>query len=85
MQGLAKNMSHKTTAYRIVQLNKGRYLYPWSGPIPVVKVHGKPIEMGLQHGKQMKELIQKTVKDTWDVLPGIIGVTKDEIAREITQ
>jgi hypothetical protein len=81
-------MSRKTNtsrSYRTLQLNKGRYLYPWSGPIPIVKVRGKPNEMGLQHGKQKKELIQKTVSGTWDALPGIIGLTKDEIVREVMQ
>lgn len=72
-------------AYRIVPLERERYLYPWSGPIPVLTVRGRPSEMGFQHGTRMKELIQKTVQTTWQMLPGMLGITKEEIGREIKE
>jgi len=81
-------MSRKTSthqSYRTVQLKKHLFLYPWSGPIPVIKIRGKPAEMGLQHGKQTKDLIQKTVKGSWAAFPGILGISKDEISQEIQQ
>src|SRR5579875_2293490 len=52
-------VSSTSQQYKIIPQRKPPYLYPWSGPIPVQSVRGKPREMGLQIGRHNKEQISE--------------------------
>jgi hypothetical protein len=74
----------KNPPYPILQ-PRSSGLYPWSGPIPVVRVEGSNHEMGLQHGEQTRNQIQKAVRFAWATLPKQIKTTKSEILRDLSQ
>jgi isopenicillin-N N-acyltransferase like protein len=59
------------------------YLYPWSGPIPVVAIEGAPYELGLDHGTKCKDRITKTVEETWGGLIGYLGCKKSDIEEDL--
>lgn len=78
-------VSSTSQQYKIIPQRKPPYLYPWSGPIPVQSVRGKPREMGLQIGRHNNELISKTVRETWGFLEEVLKLTKQEISEDLDQ
>jgi isopenicillin-N N-acyltransferase like protein len=60
-----------------------RTLYPWSGPIPVIQVSGKPYELGRQHARAASERIRKNVSDTWTFLEKFLGCSKSDLNADL--
>jgi isopenicillin-N N-acyltransferase-like protein len=73
----------KKASWKILKTRHESYLYPWSGPIPVVDVRGRPYELGRQHGTKSKKRIAKTVAETWDGLIKFLGCNKFDILEDL--
>jgi isopenicillin-N N-acyltransferase-like protein len=70
-------------SWKVLKPKQEKYLYPWSGPIPVVTVRGTPYELGREHGTKCKERIPKTVAETWDGLVKYLGCKKSDIQEDL--
>jgi len=53
--------------------------------MPVVRVRGTRREMGIQHGRKTKDLIQRAVKQAWNTIPGLLKISKSDISRDLEQ
>ena len=71
--------------YSTISSRKRDNLYPWSAPIPLVRVKGNYREMGIQHGQQTKKLIQRAVKHARTSLPSLLNVSMTEILHDVAQ
>lgn len=69
-------------SYKLINKSQG-WLYPWSGPIPMVRIRGKPFEMGRQHGTNGRERILKTVEETWVFLEKFLDCSRSEIRSDL--
>ncbi len=74
----------KSTNWRVLKPGQAHYLYPWSGPIPVVSVRGSPFELGKEQGAKCRERITKTVADTWSGLVNYLGCNKSDIQGDLS-
>jgi hypothetical protein len=45
-----------------------RELYPWEGPMPVLRLSGSPREMGRRHGEECAQWIKLVAEDYWQAL-----------------
>jgi predicted choloylglycine hydrolase len=70
-------------SWKVLKTGEAKYLYPWSGPIPVVSVRGEPFELGREHGSKCRERISKNVSDTWDALVNYLGCNKSDIQGDL--
>ena len=73
----------ESTAWKVLKTRNEPYLYPWSGPIPVISTRGSPYELGREHGEKCKERISKTVADTWNGLVKYLGCNKEDIVGDL--
>ncbi|MDG7001155.1 MAG: hypothetical protein JRN15_18830, partial [Nitrososphaerota archaeon] len=76
---------HDGSALRILYSPNTTYLYPWTGPMPLLKVEGDPYEMGLSHGRQGRAHIQRLVNTTWPALELLLKRNKSEIMKDVVQ
>jgi isopenicillin-N N-acyltransferase-like protein len=53
--------------------------------MPVVRVKGNYREMGIQHGKQTKKLIQRAVKHVWATFPSLLNMNKSGMSQDLAQ
>jgi len=60
-------------------------LYPWNAPMPIVRVWGNYREMGIKHGQQTKDLIQRAVRNAWTMLPTLLGMSKSDVAQDLNE
>jgi len=58
-------------------------LYPWQGPIPIIKVQGNPFDMGYSYGRQCRNLVQMTAERWWTVFLALPRVGKKRLEREV--
>jgi hypothetical protein len=70
-------------SWKVIKQKQNSFLYPWSGPIPVVTINGAPYELGLEHGTKCKERIPKTVEETWGGLLEYLGCKKSDIIEDL--
>ena len=70
-------------SWKVLKTGEAHYLYPWSGPIPVVSVKGAPFELGREHGAKCKERISKSAADTWGALINYLGCNKSDILGDL--
>lgn len=73
----------KNGSWKVLRTGREKFLYPWSGPIPVVSVRGTPFELGKQHGSKCRERISKTVADTWEGLVNYLGCNRSDIEGDL--
>ena len=66
-------------------LRKQLDLYPWSAPMPIVRVAGDYMDIGVKHGQQTKDLTQRAVRNIWAMLPPLLSMSKSEIAQDLNE
>ncbi len=80
---LSEPRERENGSWKVLRQEPASYLYPWSGPIPVVTVRGAPYELGRGHGAKCKERISKTAADTWGGLVNYLGCSKSDIVGDL--
>ena len=60
-------------------------LYPWNAPMPIVRVAGNYTDIGVKHGQQTKDLIQRAVRNAWTMLPPLLGMSRSDIAQDLNE
>jgi isopenicillin-N N-acyltransferase-like protein len=53
--------------------------------MPIVRVWGNYREMGIKHGQQTKDLIQRAVRNAWTMLPTLLGMSKSDVAQDLNE